>query len=107
MPTRNARNADLFTSQGKVRLRNAVNRHDERPLDPACDCYTCQHYSRAYLRHLDKIGEILGARLNTIHNLYYYQSLMRSLREAIEHGTLAAFIVDFYQKRENRREAMS
>jgi queuine tRNA-ribosyltransferase len=107
MPTRNARNGHLFTSEGVVRIRNSQYQDDTRPLDPACDCYTCQHYSRAYLRHLDKIGEILGARLNTIHNLYYYQSLMRSLREAIEHGTLAAFIVDFYQKRENRREAMS
>ena len=107
LPTRNARNGHLFTSEGVVRIRNSQYQDDTRPLDPACDCYTCRHYSRAYLRHLDKVGEILGARLNTIHNLHYYQSLMRGLREAIAHGGLVAFITDFYQKREKRHEAMS
>ena len=107
LPTRNARNGHLFTSEGVVRIRNSQYQDDTRPLDPACDCYTCRNYSRAYLRHLDKVGEILGARLNTIHNLHYYQHLMRGLREAIAQGVLAAFIADFYQKRENRSEAMS
>jgi len=107
LPTRNARNGHLFTSEGVVRIRNSQYQDDTRPLDPACDCYTCRHYSRAYLRHLDKVGEILGARLNTIHNLHYYQSLMRGLRAAIAQGSLATFIADFYQKREKRSEAMS
>ena len=73
MPTRNARNASMFTSQGKVNIRNAKYKDDPDPLDPNCGCYTCQNYSRSYLRHLDKTGEILGSRLNTIHNLHYYQ----------------------------------
>jgi queuine tRNA-ribosyltransferase len=107
LPTRNARNGHLFTSDGVVRIRNSQYQEDTRPLDPACDCYTCRHYSRAYLRHLDKVGEILGARLNTIHNLYYYQTLMRGLREAISQQRLSAFVSDFYQKRENSRVAMS
>ncbi|MBI1425542.1 MAG: tRNA guanosine(34) transglycosylase Tgt [Gammaproteobacteria bacterium] len=107
LPTRNARNGHLFTSEGVVRIRNSQYQDDTRPLDPNCDCYTCRHYSRAYLRHLDKLGEILGARLNTIHNLHYYQHLMRGLREAIAASRLADFIADFYQKREKRREAMS
>ena len=90
MPTRNARNGHLFTSQGVVRIRNAVHKTDTGPLDPACDCATCRHYSRAYLHHLDKCNEMLGARLNTLHNLSYYQRLMRELRAAIEQGRLAA-----------------
>ena len=98
MPTRNARNGHLFTSQGVVRIRNSRYQDDTRPLDPECDCYTCQNYSRAYLRHLDKVGEMLGARLNTIHNLHYYQRLMRQLREAIATNTLDAFVNDFYTK---------
>jgi queuine tRNA-ribosyltransferase len=102
MPTRNARNAHLFTHQGVVRLRNARYRDDPGPLDPLCDCYTCRHYSRAYLHHLDRAREILGARLNTIHNLHYYQTLMRSLREAVEQGRLEAFAEDFYRGREMR-----
>jgi len=100
MPTRNARNGHLFTSEGAVRIRNSQYQDDTRPLDPACDCYTCRHYSRAYLRHLDRAGEILGARLNTIHNLHYYQSLMRGLRTAIEQENLESFVRDFYAKRE-------
>jgi queuine tRNA-ribosyltransferase len=99
MPTRNARNGHLFISTGVVRIRNSQYQFDTRPLDENCHCYTCQHYSRAYLRHLDKCGEILGARLNTIHNLYYYLTLMDSLRNAIETGALKQFIVDFYQQR--------
>jgi queuine tRNA-ribosyltransferase len=89
MPTRHARNGYLFTSQGTVRIRNAAHKSDTGPLDPACSCYTCRNYSRAYLHHLDKCNEILGARLNTIHNLSFYQALMRRLRGAIEAGGLA------------------
>jgi queuine tRNA-ribosyltransferase len=99
MPTRNARNAHLFTSTGVLKLRNAINKNDERPVDDECDCYTCQHFSRAYLHHLDKCQEIEGAQLNTIHNLRYYQRLMAGLREAIEQGTLTDFVATFYAKR--------
>jgi queuine tRNA-ribosyltransferase len=88
MPTRHARNGHLFTSQGVVNIRNAAHQADLGPLDPACACYTCRHFSRAYLRHLDRCNEILGARLNTIHNLHYYLELMRSLRAGLETGTL-------------------
>ncbi len=88
MPTRNARNGHLFVSTGILRLRNARYRQDTRPLDASCDCYTCRNYSRAYLHHLDKSREILGSRLNTIHNLHYYQALMVDLRDAIERGQL-------------------
>lgn len=95
MPTRNARNGSLFTSEGVVRIRNARYRDDPRPLDPACDCYTCRHYSRAYLRHLDQCGEMLGPRLNTIHNLHHYLQLMARLRAAIADGTFQAFARDF------------
>ena len=98
MPTRNARNADLFTSRGKVRLRNSAHRYDEGPLDAECDCYTCRNFSRAYLHHLDKCKEMLGAQLNTIHNVHYYQTLMRQLREAIATQALASFIGTFYEK---------
>jgi len=99
MPTRNARNGYLFTSTGMLRIRNSQYQLDTRPLDETCDCYTCRNYSRAYLRHLDKIGEILGSRLNTIHNLYYYQKLMQGLRDAIEQHNLAEFVADFYARR--------
>ncbi|HET7921887.1 MAG TPA: tRNA guanosine(34) transglycosylase Tgt [Gammaproteobacteria bacterium] len=91
MPTRNARNGHLFTSAGVLRIRNSQYQSDTRPLDEACACYTCRHYSRAYLRHLDKCGEILAPRLMTIHNLHYYQSLMRDIRAAIGEGGFAAF----------------
>ena len=100
MPTRNARNGHLFVRNGTIRIRNSAYRNDDRPLDETCGCYTCRHYSRAYLRHLDRCGEILGARLNTIHNLYYYQSLMRELREAIAEGRLEAFRREFLGLRE-------
>jgi len=95
MPTRNARNGWLFTSEGTVKVRNAVNRLDTRPLDPSCDCYTCQNYSRSYLRHLYHKNEILGARLCTLHNVHYYQSLMRRIREAIEQNMFTQFADEF------------
>jgi queuine tRNA-ribosyltransferase len=89
LPTRNARNGWLYTRSGDVKIRNAQHRDDARPLDPACACYCCRNFSRAYLHHLQRANEILGARLNTIHNLHYYLDLMRELREAIEAGRLA------------------
>lgn len=98
LPTRNARNGFLYTTQGVVKIRNAVHANDTRPVDENCGCYTCQNYSRSYLRHLDKCGEILGARLNTIHNLYFYQQLMRELREAIEQDRLEDYARDFYAR---------
>ncbi len=94
MPTRHARNAQLFTSRGVVKIRNARYADDTGPPDPACDCYTCRHYSLAYLRHLEKCGEMLGPRLATIHNLHYYQRLMADLRDAISEGTLARFVTN-------------
>ena len=100
MPTRNARNGHLFTHSGVVRIRNAVHAKDTGPLDPDCDCYTCRNYSRAYLRHLLRCNEILGARLNTIHNLAYYQSLMRNIRDAITGSRFESFRDDFYAQRE-------
>ena len=99
LPTRNARNGHLFTRTGVVRIRNARHRSDERPLDPACGCYTCRNYTRAYLYHLDRCNEILGARLNTTHNLYYYQELMREIRDAIVAGRLGPFVRAFYDQR--------
>jgi queuine tRNA-ribosyltransferase len=95
MPTRNARNGHLFTSEGVVKIRNAAHQADTRPLDPACRCYTCRNYSRAYLRHLDRCNEILGARLNSIHNLHYYLALMQRIRAAIEQGTFGSFAAEF------------
>ncbi len=97
MPTRNARNGHLFTSTGVVRIRNSPNKANTGPVDTNCDCYTCRNYSRAYLHHLDKTNEILGSRLNTIHNLHYYQFLMRGLRNAIEAHTLDDFTTEFYK----------
>ncbi len=99
MPTRNARNGHLFTHSGIVRIRNAVHRMDTGPVDPQCGCYTCRNYSRAYLRHLHRCNEILGARLATIHNLYYYQKLMADIRAAIDAGAFADFRVEFYRLR--------
>ncbi len=96
IPTRNARNGYLFTRRGQLRIRNSRFADDTRPLDPECGCYTCRNYSRAYLKHLDRCNEILGARLNTIHNLHYYQDLMRGLREAIAAGALQSYVGDFY-----------
>ena len=99
MPTRNARNGHLFVSDGVVKIRNAKNKTDTGPLDPECDCYTCKNYSKAYLHHLDKCNEILGSQLNTIHNLRFYQRVMKGLRDAIEAGKLDEFVEDFYAKR--------
>ncbi len=94
LPTRNARNGGLFTSTGRLNIKAAAYTRDERPVDPACACYTCRHFSRAYLRHLYLSDEILGLRLNTIHNLHYYADLMRRARQAIEAGTFLAWKAD-------------
>nr|WP_289125230.1 tRNA guanosine(34) transglycosylase Tgt [uncultured Halomonas sp.] len=99
MPTRNARNGHLFTSDGTVKIRNAKHRFDTRPLDEECDCHTCQNFSRGYLHHLDRCNEMLGSMLNTIHNLRYYQRVMADLRAAIEAGTLTTFVESFYARR--------
>ncbi len=99
MPTRNARNAHLFTSKGVVKIRNSAHKNDTAPLDEHCDCYTCKNFSRSYLHHLDRCKEMLGAQLNTIHNLRYYQNLMSGLREAIEQGKLSDFVDAFYAQR--------
>ncbi|MDX1399385.1 MAG: tRNA guanosine(34) transglycosylase Tgt, partial [Oceanospirillum sp.] len=98
MPTRNARNGHLFTADGVIKIRNAAHRHDDSPLEKECDCYTCQNFSRSYLHHLDKCKEMLGAQLNTIHNLRYYQRLMAGLRDAIEQGKLDDFVSAFYAR---------
>ena len=99
MPTRNARNGHLFVTDGVVKIRNAKHKTDTRPLDENCDCYTCKNYSRSYLHHLDKCNEILGARLNTIHNLRYYQRVMQGLRDAIAANQLDEFVEEFYAKK--------
>lgn len=99
MPTRHARNGHLFTSTGVINIRNAQYQRDPYPIDPACGCYTCKNYSRAYLRHLDRCNEILGSRLNTIHNLHFYLELMRQLRAAIAAGRVEAFARDFLAAR--------
>ncbi len=104
MPTRNARNGHLFTTTGVVRIRNAMHEKDTRPIDEHCGCYTCRHYSRAYLKHLDRCNEILGARLATIHNLHYYQQLMGEIRQAISANRFDAYIADFYARRAERAE---
>ena len=104
MPTRNARNGHYFVTgdadnAGVVRIRNSQYRNDEGPLDPECDCYTCQNFSRAYLYHLNKCKEMLGAQLATIHNLRYYQRLMQGIRDAIEQDQFDEFVSEFYNKR--------
>jgi queuine tRNA-ribosyltransferase len=102
MPTRHARNGHLFTTKGVLKIRNARYETDTRPLDEDCSCYTCANYTRAYLRHLDKCGEILAARLGTIHNLHHYLTLMQSMRSAIEEQRFNGFANDFYaSRREN------
>jgi queuine tRNA-ribosyltransferase len=100
IPTRHARNGYLFTADGMLRIRNARFRDDTGPLQSDCTCYTCRNYSRAYLRHLDACGEILGARLNTIHNLHFYLDLMRHIRVAIEAGRIEAFAREFRARQE-------
>ncbi|PSB91865.1 tRNA guanosine(34) transglycosylase Tgt [Candidatus Pandoraea novymonadis] len=99
MPTRNARNGWLFTRFGDLKIRNAVHKNDTRPLDETCDCYACLNFSRAYLHHLQRAGEILGARLNTIHNLHYYLTLMQEIRTAIEAHQFSSFKVKFHAER--------
>lgn len=98
MPTRNARNGHLFTSTGAIKIKNAVHRFDNSPLDSECDCYTCQHFSRAYLHHLHKCNEMLSAQLNTIHNLRYYQNLMQGIRTSLENACFDEFVNAFYAK---------
>jgi len=105
LPTRNARNGWLFTHDGAVKIRNSRHAADTGPVDSQCDCYTCRNFSRAYLRHLQQCNEILGARLATIHNLYYYQSLMRGLRQAIEQKRLDEFVEKFYCMRRQSKTA--
>jgi queuine tRNA-ribosyltransferase len=100
MPTRHARNGHLFTSTGVINIRNSAFAADLAPVDPRCDCYTCRNFSRAYLRHLDRCNEILGSRLNTIHNLHFYIDLMRALRAAIRAGTLGAWAGEFLASRQ-------
>jgi queuine tRNA-ribosyltransferase len=99
MPTRNARNGWLFTRFGDVKIKNAKYKDDELPLDETCECYTCKNFSRAYLHHLHRAGEILGARLNTIHNLHYYLQLMREMRAAIDAGQFQNFVARFHTDR--------
>jgi queuine tRNA-ribosyltransferase len=98
MPTRHARNGHLFTRGGVINIRNAAHTRDTNPIEADCACYTCRNYSRSYLRHLDKCGEILGSRLNTIHNLHFYQRLMSDMRAAIAAGGFAAFCTEFYAR---------
>ena len=99
MPTRNARNGHLFTRFGDLKIRNARHKSDERPLDPTCSCPTCANFSRAYLHHLDRCGEMLGPMLASVHNLHYYVNLMREIREALDAGTFPAFAQRFAQDR--------
>jgi queuine tRNA-ribosyltransferase len=97
MPTRHARNGHLFTRAGSINIRNAIHQKATGPIESGCDCYTCRHYSRSYLRHLDKCSEILGSHLNTIHNLFFYQRLMGEIRAAIEAGSFDAYATRFYE----------
>ncbi len=99
MPTRNARNGWLFTRFGDIKIRNARYKTDTQPLDPTCGCHACRHFTRSYLHHLNRVNEILGARLATIHNLFYYHQLMAELREAIAGGTLSAYVLRFKAER--------
>jgi queuine tRNA-ribosyltransferase len=99
MPTRNARNGWIFTRYGDIKIKNSRYKDDEKPLDESCECYACRNFSRAYLYHLHRAGEILGARLNTIHNLHYYLQLMREMRAAIDADRFQAFVVRFHADR--------
>ena len=107
MPTRHARNGHLFTATGVLNIRNAVHATDTGPIDPDCGCYTCRNYSRAYLRHLDRCNEILGSRLNTTHNLYFYLDLMRRMREALDRGDFAAFARETLARRKAAQEPVA
>jgi queuine tRNA-ribosyltransferase len=99
MPTRNARNGHLFTRFGDLRIRNALHKSDERPIDPTCSCTSCRGFSRAYLHHLDRCGEMLGPMLASIHNLHYYLNLMRELRDALDAGRFTEFAARFRAER--------
>jgi len=99
MPTRNARNGWLFTRHGDIKIRNAKYRDDQRPLDEDCECHTCQHFSRAYLHHLQRLNEITGSRLNTLHNLHFYLKIMAEMRQAIENHTLDSWAKEFFRQR--------
>lgn len=107
MPTRHARNGHLFTSTGVINIRNSAHQADLEPIDPACACYTCRRYTRSYLRHLDRCNEILGARLNTIHNLHFYLELMRTIRAAIREGNLTGWAGTYLASRESRPIAVA
>jgi queuine tRNA-ribosyltransferase len=105
MPTRNARNSHIFTSTGVVKLRNSRHKLSTQPLDANCDCYTCKNFTRGYLHHLDKCREMLGAQLNTLHNIHYYQKHMRDIRSAIEQNALSSFAEAFYDAQQSRGES--
>ncbi|HXZ58912.1 MAG TPA: tRNA guanosine(34) transglycosylase Tgt [Steroidobacteraceae bacterium] len=107
IPTRHARNGHLFTSTGVINIRNAIHQQDLGPVDPACACYTCRNYTRSYLRHLDRCNEILGSRLNTIHNLHFYLGLMRALRSALAGGTLESWARGFLAARRTEADAVA
>ena len=107
IPTRNARTGFLYTRHGLLRIRNSRYRKDMRPIDEYCTCYTCQHYTRSYLRHLDKCSETLGLRLNTIHNLHYYQTLVQELRQAITKGKLGKYSREFYNMQSHNEESVA
>ena len=104
MPTRHARNAHLFTRAGVLNIRNAAHQKDTQPIESGCGCYTCRHFSRSYLRHLDKCNEILGAHLNTVHNLYFYQRLMAEIRAAIEAGCFDSYAAAFHAARSGAQQ---
>jgi len=99
MPTRNARNGWLFTRFGDIKIKNARYKDEKEPLDSTCTCYACRNFSRAYLHHLNRTQEILGARLNTIHNLHYYLDIMRQMREALDNDTFHAWTLQFHAER--------
>ena len=105
LPTRNARNGQLFTSQGRINIKNARYAEDDRPLDPECGCYTCRTFSRAYLRHLYLAGEMNAATLNTLHNLHFYLDTMRRIREAIAFGRFESFRQEFHQSLSRRHDS--
>jgi queuine tRNA-ribosyltransferase len=107
MPTRHARNGHLFTAGGVINIRNRLYHDDLAPIDPACDCYTCRNYTRSYLRHLDRCNEILGSRLNTIHNLHFYLGMMRALRAALAAGMLESWAQGFLAARRPAADAVA
>jgi queuine tRNA-ribosyltransferase len=104
MPTRHARNGHLFTATGVINIRNSAHQADLGPIDPECGCYTCRNYTRSYLRHLDRCNEILGSRLNTIHNLHFYLDLMRSIRSAIAEGRLTSWATTYLARRQKSED---